>query len=141
MNKANQAQTLEQIIFEILLESYRRSSKMKSISIRDHVLIEYIGHKKHATMSELAKALGAPATTMTSIVDRLVKEGYLQRRRSEEDGRIVLVELGKKGQLYYKTHLEEGHALMAGIMEDLSGEELEVVLGLFARIRDKLLSA
>ena len=38
-------------------------------------------------MSKLAKIIYVAQTTMTSIVDRLIKRGLLQRRRAQQDRR------------------------------------------------------
>ncbi len=44
-----------------------------------------------ATISSLARHLGLSAPTVTGIVDRLSQAGYVERRRSEKDRRLVEV--------------------------------------------------
>lgn len=50
-------------------------------------------------MIELSTALRIDASTATRAVDRLVAAGAASRRRSDEDGRTVLVELTPEGRV------------------------------------------
>jgi DNA-binding MarR family transcriptional regulator len=55
-------------------------------------------HQKTFTMAELSKTHGVSFSTMTSMVDRLLQNGLLERQRDEVDRRIVLVRLSAKGK-------------------------------------------
>src|SRR5690606_31613864 len=50
------------------------------------------------TMSELAREMGAPLSSMTSIAKRLEKKGYIGRTTSAADQRVRLVTLSDEGQ-------------------------------------------
>ncbi|MCX5901469.1 MAG: MarR family transcriptional regulator [Proteobacteria bacterium] len=50
------------------------------------------------TMAELSRLHGVSFSTMTSMVDRLLQNGLLERQRDDEDRRIVLVSLSPKGK-------------------------------------------
>ena len=76
------------------------------------------------TMNELSEKLNARTSTMTRIINNLVRDGYIARNRDEVDRRIVLVSLTEKGlreaeklekaiTAYYQkivAHLPEGQA-------------------------------
>lgn len=49
------------------------------------------------TMQELSEHMNLSSSTMTRIVDKLVRDKYIDRTRSENDRRIVLVSLSQKG--------------------------------------------
>lgn len=55
---------------------------------------------KHGSMriSELSEGLNLSNSTISGIVDRLEKNKYVERIRSQEDRRVVLVSLTKKSQ-------------------------------------------
>ncbi len=55
-------------------------------------------HKATFTMAELSRLHGVSFSTMTSMVDRLLQSGLLERQRDDEDRRIVLVSLSAKGK-------------------------------------------
>ena len=49
------------------------------------------------TMTELSRANGVSVSTMTSMVDRLIQGGLLERQRDGADRRIVRVGLSSRG--------------------------------------------
>jgi len=75
------------------------------------------------TMYELSERMNLNTSTMTRIVDKLVRDKFLFRERHEDDRRIVIVKLTEEGKLsalqlrdsinqYYKkiiTNLPTGH--------------------------------
>lgn len=68
------------------------------ISFPQMVALDHIAHEKHVTMSELAKLLSVQMSSATVLVDRLVREKLLTRRRDERDRRVVWVSLTPKGR-------------------------------------------
>ncbi|MFW6036135.1 MAG: MarR family winged helix-turn-helix transcriptional regulator [Halothermotrichaceae bacterium] len=48
-------------------------------------------------MKELSIKMNLDTSTMTRIVNNLVRDGYIERKHSQEDRRIVLVELTAQG--------------------------------------------
>jgi MarR family transcriptional regulator, organic hydroperoxide resistance regulator len=50
------------------------------------------------TVSQLAAAVGARPTTLTSILDRLERRGHITRGTRPEDRRSVLIELSPSGR-------------------------------------------
>lgn len=50
------------------------------------------------TASELATRVGVSGSAMTGMVDRLVKSGLVERRRGEEDRRVVWVRVTDDGR-------------------------------------------
>lgn len=63
---------------------------------QSYTLLTLYDHKIMA-MNELAGALKVTQTTMTRVVDNLVRDGYIDRIRNEEDRRVVEVQLTEKG--------------------------------------------
>ncbi len=55
-------------------------------------------HQSTFTMTELSRLHGVSFSTMTSMVDRLLQNGLLERQRDDDDRRIVLVSLSVKGK-------------------------------------------
>ncbi len=78
-----------------------------SFNITEHYLIEFLGRESFASMSKLSQMFHVAPTTMTSIIDRLIRRGYLKRRRAQQDRRKVLVTLSEKGKQFYLHHHHE----------------------------------
>lgn len=95
--------------------------KKTSFSFIEHLLIEFLGKESFASMSKLSNFFHVAPTTMTSIVDRLIKKGFLDRRRAQQDRRKVLVTLSEKGKIFYSYHQQkstENYSLLLSKLPD-----------------------
>jgi DNA-binding MarR family transcriptional regulator len=85
-------------------------------------------------MSEFAGELGVPLSTATHTIDRLVGKGLVIRARSEQDRRVVQVEMSEVGKAF-QTALRAGHQAMArNWLTPLSAAERQTFLNLMAKI-------
>jgi MarR family transcriptional regulator, organic hydroperoxide resistance regulator len=76
------------------------------------------------TMSEVAGALQCDNSNVTGIVDSLEEKGLAQRRASEEDRRVKLIELTKEGRRVH-ARLAEAFATPPAWVDRLStGDQL-----------------
>lgn len=87
-------------------------------------------------MSSLAEKLGIPMSTATGIVDRLVREGYILRQRSDSDRRIVSLSLAVRGKEALATmkqtidrYIERANAALS---EEERGQLIRIVLKLLS---------
>ncbi|MDF2651769.1 MAG: transcriptional regulator [Paenibacillus sp.] len=86
------------------------------------------------TMSALASQLGVPLSTTTSLVQRLVRKGLVERTQSTRDQRIMNVELTGEGRqlaLQAKAIMEN---MLTRVQAALSREELEQFLTLAVKV-------
>ena len=74
-----------------------RTEEYKDMTTNDMHVIEAIGTGAARNMTSVAKALAVTTGTLTISVNSLVKKGYVDRVRSEEDRRVVLISLTAKG--------------------------------------------
>lgn len=81
----------------VIEESELKKSQFNDLSITEMHTIEAIGMYKKKTTSEVAKELSITVGTLTIAINRLVKKGYVERLRSEDDRRVVKLGLSKKG--------------------------------------------
>ena len=114
-------------ILRIEENSLKKSSTLADLSVTEMHTIEAIGAKKERTMSEVANDLGITVGTLTTAINKLIKKEYVERRRIEEDRRVVLVKLTEKGRDAYKLH-ERFHLEMIEETIDLLSEDEERVL-------------
>lgn len=74
-------------------------------------------------MRELAEACDAALSTMTGIVDRLIKQGLAQRQHSEADRRVVLTRLSGRGRLVYQERLDADMHMVLSMLQPLQAPE------------------
>ena len=103
------------------------SGEYKDVTANDMHVIEAVDMEGARNMTSVAKTLGVTTGTLTIAVNSLVKKGYVERVRSEEDRRVVLISLSAKGRKAYLHHQRFHEQMIEAIVEELSAEE-QVVL-------------
>ena len=115
-----------------------KQGAFSDISITEIHTIEAVGLYGSKTMSEIASQLEITMGTLTIAIDQLIKKGYVERRRSDTDRRIVNVCLTKRGKLAYRIHEKFHMDMVKAIMSDFSHEEEEVLLVALKKLNQHL---
>jgi len=120
---------LVEIFNDIMMIEQRalKEGKFNDLSITEIHTIEAIGMYIPRSMSEVAKDLQITFGTLTVAINNLVKKEYVERKRIEEDRRIVQIQLTKKGKLAYRVH-DQFHIDMIKATIDGIQEKEEKVL-------------
>ncbi|NMM62096.1 winged helix-turn-helix transcriptional regulator [Clostridium sp. P21] len=105
-----------------------RSGVFKDLSVTEIHTIEAIGMYKPRTMTEVAGELNITLGTLTTAISHLVRKGYVERKRSEQDRRIVFIRLNKKGKLAYRIHWKFHSDMVKQAIEGLNEEEEEILI-------------
>ena len=90
-------------------------------------ILQFIDKNKEATIGDLSKHINTSVNTSSEHIKRLIKKGFVDKYRSNEDERITLVtiiEVGKSA-LNRHTHLDEDK--LKQIFETLDTSELEII--------------
>ena len=104
-------------------ESVIKQNEYQNITTNDMHVIEAIGMKEPKNMTAVARSLMVTTGTLTIAVNGLVKKGFVERSRSEEDRRVVLVSLTDKGRKAYVSHQRFHEDMVETITDELSEEE------------------
>ncbi|WMC94273.1 MarR family winged helix-turn-helix transcriptional regulator [Kineothrix sp. MB12-C1] len=104
-----------------------QTEEYKGVTTNDMHVIEAIGIGCPRNMTAVAKSLSVTTGTLTIAVNSLVKKGFVDRARSEEDRRVVLVSLSEKGKKAYEHHQRFHEEMIDAVIAQLSEEE-KVVL-------------
>lgn len=80
-----------------------------------------------ATPSELAGDLGMPPTTLSSVIDSLVKKGHVRRVPNPEDGRSYLLQLTAKGKAVNADNASRFEHMVADLRSELELDEQEIL--------------
>jgi DNA-binding MarR family transcriptional regulator len=75
------------------------------------------------TMNQLSERMGLATSTMTRIVDNLVRDGYIERVRDESDRRLVYVTLTPEGKKMAEQLRECTWGCFQNIADNISPEE------------------
>lgn len=128
-------------IFEKVLVAEEKSLQkgyFSNLSLAEMHTLDAIGPYEARTMTETAQILGITVGTLTVSVDRLVKKGFVERRRDEEDRRVVRISLTRDGKLAARMHGKFHKVLAKHILEPYTGEEQELLLSLVKEVDEYL---
>ena len=131
-------------INQVLVRLFRRindleeqaicQDKFKNITLNEVHVIEAIGEDGDKNMTAVAKALDVTTGTLTISLNSLVRKGLVNRERSEEDRRVVLVSLTDKGRELNRLHTQFHDRMISEITDNLDEDEIRIL----ARALDKL---
>lgn len=85
-------------------------------------------------VSDLAQMLGTKPSSATLSVQRLEREGLVQRAREDSDERVVKVSLTEKGLNVYRVWREERRKALAEILLPLNPTEQRQFLDMLRKI-------
>lgn len=109
-----------------------------SLSKTEIFCLLWMERNSDITMTKITELLDIPMSTTTGVVNRLVKKGYIERYRNENDRRIVLIRLTDTGiQLVQEVKQNAAHYFNL-VTEALSEEEKVFLLQIFQKIMNHI---
>jgi DNA-binding MarR family transcriptional regulator len=106
----------------------------EGLTVRQMDYLAEVSRLGDPTMGDLTKSMGLSGPSTTAIIRRLVELGYVERTRSDEDGRSYRVQLTEKGMELERLH-QRSHAELAGVlMRNLDDAEVDRLASLFEKI-------
>ena len=124
-------------LFNDILQIEEKSLKngpLSDLYVTELHTIEAIGMYKERTMTEVAQDLKITVGTLTTAINKLIKKGYVDRKRIEEDRRVVLIHLTKKGKLAYRIHEKFHNDMINETISGLREDEEEILISSLERL-------
>ena len=104
-------------------ENSLKNIDLMDLSMTEIHTIEAVGIKDAKTMGEIAHDLRITVGTLSAAITKLIKKGYVERKRTEEDRRVVLVSLTSKGENVYREHQVFHEEMITSMLGNFSEEE------------------
>ncbi len=112
------------------------TEEFKDITYNDMHVIEAIGLEDSKKMSQIARLMSVTMGTLTKAIDSLYEKGYVGRKRSDKDKRVVLVSLTERGKKAYRHHEKFHNDMISHILEEVNEEEAKVLTHALSRLVD-----
>jgi len=96
--------------------------------------ILFLYRNKNANMTEIAEYINAPLNTATGVVGRLEKKMMVERRRGNEDRRVVNIVLTNKAVEFIHQEKKIIEYYFKEVYRALTEEEKIVVMSLFKKV-------
>lgn len=112
------------LVINRFLRQYARQMDKSGVHPRAFSVLRFLTETESATVGQVQEYLYCSASVASSVISKLEEGGYVTRRRSQEDNRVVIVEPTDAGrQLARETPLG-GIALLRRRLPNLSPERL-----------------
>ncbi|AMA73196.1 MULTISPECIES: MarR family winged helix-turn-helix transcriptional regulator [Aneurinibacillus] len=98
------------------------------------LLLEILETQGPKRVSDLANELNITLPSVTGLSDRLIAGGYVERKRSEKDRRIVLLEITEKGRETLQKAQLIRKELMKKFYECLSAQDIEDLIRIYSKM-------
>jgi len=108
------------------------------VTIPQYVVMEILYKSGEPRMTDLANSIKVTTAAMTGIVERLVRDGYVERSNDLKDRRSIRVRLTLKGDRVVKAILKERKEITSKIFSVISQKEREEYLRILMHIRDHI---
>lgn len=113
------------IVFNLVLkaeEKFIRSLGV-NLSITEIHTLEAIASDVEKPMSEIVSRLSITLGTLTTSINNLEKKGFVKRKRSEKDRRVVIVNLTEKAHDIMEKHTSFHENMVHEIVTELNKQE------------------
>lgn len=146
--KENRAQDQEALQSQEILDAIReitalvagKSQKLihlqKQFTMPQIVVINLLSRHERLRINDLAEGAHCAASTISGIVDRLERDGVVERVRSPEDRRVVYVSLSEKSREVAQRQSED---FSNSLIRNAKPGEVEQVLDGLRVFRDMLM--
>lgn len=113
-------------------------AKNTGLSPQQNHTIEIVGSSGPIRMKPLAQKLSITTGTLTVMIDRLEKTGYVRRRKDPEDGRGFNIVLTDKGRLIHEEHHAYHLKLAEDILSHIDEKKAQIFSDLLTQINESI---
>ncbi|MCE9546552.1 MAG: MarR family transcriptional regulator [Planctomycetia bacterium] len=110
----------------------------QGITLRQWEVLAVLSLHGEQSQTELADRMKIEAPTLVGVLDRMERDGWIQRVSDSSDRRRKLIHPTERVEPVWNKMVECALRVRTRATKGLSGPELEVVRGLLERVRDNL---
>ncbi|MFB6467222.1 MarR family winged helix-turn-helix transcriptional regulator [Cytobacillus sp. Hz8] len=110
----------------------------KKITRLQWILLRHVGRSEHCTMGSLANHFNVSMSTVSQMIDRLEKWGYVQRETLARDARVKIVSLTEKGEKIIKEVRTSYLQQLTNGLSRFSEDEQEMFIGFLQQLAENL---
>ena len=116
------------------IENELRERQIEGIAPSHGDILVQLYQQPSVTMQELSKLIDRDKSTVTVLVEKLVKHGYVCKKKDAEDGRIYRLSVTAKGRTLQPAFKEISERLIATVYRDFTAVEKKQLCSLLRKI-------
>ena len=137
MDKKNIVLDTVEMISQLMGELESKAFELEGfadVTMNQMLYLESVARLGQPTFGDIADQLGVTRPSVSGIIKKLIKMGYLDKVQSDQDGRVYFIHLTEKGKRFNDLHSEVHQILAKRITENLNSFEIEELADLLAKI-------
>ncbi|MBD3246335.1 MAG: MarR family transcriptional regulator [Candidatus Omnitrophica bacterium] len=128
------AREVSLLIPKLVVSIRQNFFEIEELTNRQIVTLMYISESDRPKLTDIAENFQVSAPTVSGVVDRLTRKGYLRRERDQQDRRVVYVVLSRKGTEFIERFRKTIQQRWETILDCLSRAEQEEYLRILRKI-------
>ena len=124
---------ISRLMSEMEAEAFEKDG-FSNLSMRQMHYLEIIAQLDQPTFSELAEKLAVTKPSVTAIVQKLLKLGYVKKVQSQEDLRVYHIVLTIKGQQFTEMHDKTHQLLAERLTQNLNKQDIHQLAVLLKKV-------
>jgi DNA-binding MarR family transcriptional regulator len=110
------------------------SNALTEVTTDQYFVLRYMNAHGASTSSELADHFDVNRSAITAMIDRLVSKGFVKRLQSEEDRRVVQLDVTQEGRGIVDKGEEQIRSFVESFLFKLEEKEMEQFIQTYEKI-------
>lgn len=106
----------------------------KEINLNEYAVMELLYHRGKMPIQSIGKRVLMGSGSITYVIDKLEKKGFLYRKPCEEDRRKMFACITDAGKEYMDIRVKEQEALITKVFAEWDDEEVGTAIDLLKRV-------
>ena len=126
------------VVAKEIVNAYRPHLEPLNLTYTQYIVMMALWQYGELSVKELGKVLRLDSGTLTPLLKKLELKGFLKRKRSRNDERVVMVTLSEEGQALRKEAIEVPKKLVASTQEIFTVHEAVELRKLLNKLLDTI---
>lgn len=123
-------------IYSDTMSIVSKSLKGSGLTNQQIMVIKLIAHNKKVNISQLCSEMSLAKGTVSGIVSRMEKAGYVKKVKDEYDNRNTYVTFSDKGIEFAKEFRKEINSSFDKVFENFTYDEIKEIKNSLIKLRD-----
>ncbi len=137
-NIPKQISVIRRLINEYLVTEMNKIGMKNIVPSHGDILITLFHHGE-LTLKQLSFKIRRDKSTVTALVHKLIKNGYLTLRPNEEDKRSKYVCLTEKANTFKEPFISISNSMNTILLQDMSEEDKKILSKYLVKIQENFL--
>ena len=125
-------------LLPVLIKHFQISNPYKlfgvKITLQQYLTLDALVKRGKCMVSELSKTMNVALSTMTELINRLVKRDFIRKIRDIKDNRIIWINLTNKGLEIFRSMTKKKQKHISGILEKLAYNERKTLIDILKTV-------